>query len=198
MTRTNTIDILVLLMVSVLMSTPLFLFAQTSTPTTTEDMPTVETPVTTTASPAPTARISLTPVAQTRLTNLAANISNRLDAYLRRFDNVATRLNSRMTKMEAEGKDVAAARATLASAETQLATARQTLASIDRDVAAFVGSDNPREAWARVKTTYTTSYTALAAAHADLKTVVTLLSDAGTIPPAETATSTVDTVTETE
>lgn len=161
-------------------------FAQesTSTPSTT---PTVSEA----AAPAPTPReerrTALGAAAQARLTNLAANVSNRMDAYVRRISNVTDRLESRAGKMEAAGMDTQAARNKIAEARTELERAHTTLTTIDAAVAGFVGSENPRAQWQQVKATYTTARDTIKAAHRATIEALLLLKTAGT--PAPTATT---------
>ncbi len=140
-------------------------------------------------------RAALSAIAQVSLTNLAANLSNRLDAYVRRITNVTTRLESRATRMKAEGIDVSAAEAKINDAKRELDSARGTLATIDIEVAAFVGSQNPRERWQTLRTSYESARTAIFAAHKATVEAVLLLKTAGNSAPTGTSTDTIsDTV----
>lgn len=151
--------------------------AQTSTSatTSTDDSTTAaSTPTETTTPPVkPNPRAALSSLAQTRLTNLAANVSNRMDAYVRRITNVTDRLESRMNKMAGEGYDIEAARTKINETRHELQTAATTLSSIDTIIANFVGSENPRAYWQTAKETYQTAREAIKAAHRG--TVETLL-----------------------
>jgi hypothetical protein len=154
----------------------------------------------TVATPAPSTqpdnkRVTLSPVAQTRITNLTANISNRLDAHLRRLDNVTSRLDSRIGKLNAEGKDTALAASSLNSAKADLDTARNMLATIDSEVATFVGSETPYERWRSLKATYSNIYTNLTSAHDHAITCILLLQGAQEIN-VETSTSTATSTSE--
>lgn len=164
-------------------------FGQTTTAATTSTSsttPAVETP-------APTARPvieprALTAAAQTRLINLAANVSNRLDAYVRRIANVTDRLESRANKLSESGLDVAPARAKIAEAKSELDKARQSLQNIDTAVNNFVKSENPRTYWQQVKATYMSARDAIKAAHRATGQTLLLLQTAAA--PAPTASST--------
>ncbi len=137
-------------------------------------------------------RRGLTPLAQTRLTNLAANISNQQDALYRRLTNVTSRLESRIEKQKALGYEVSAAEAKLGEAKNALDDARDRLAMIDNEVARFVGSENPREAWRGLKTSYQTIQTSLRTAHKAAVETLLLLKTTSlpeTSSTAETATS---------
>ncbi len=123
-------------------------------------------------------RVALNATAQVRLTNLCANISNRLDAYVRRIGNVTARLDSRSTKMAAEGLDVSAANSKIAEANSALDRARAALATIDIEVAAFVGSENPKERWSMLKSKYATVKDDIKAAHKATVEAVLLLKTA--------------------
>ncbi len=140
--------------------------AATNTPT--------ETTTDVTAPPVtPNPRAALSSLAQTRLTNLAANVSNRMDAYVRRITNVTDRLESRMNKMAEAGYDINTARIKIDETRRELQTAATTLSSIDTIIANFVGSENPRAYWQTAKETYQTAREAIKAAHRG--TVETLL-----------------------
>lgn len=173
------------------------ILAQSTTTATTSasgTAPVVETP-------APTNRPvieprALTAAAQTRLTNLAANVSNRLDAYVRRITNVTDRLESRANKMSENGLDVTAARAKIVEARTELEKARQSLANIDAAVNNFVKSENPRTYWQQVKATYMSARDAIKAAHR--ATVETLLLLKTASAPAPTASSTTSSTNDVE
>lgn len=162
----------------------------TATSSTSSTTPVVETP-------APAARPvieprALTVAAQTRLINLAANVSNRLDAYVRRIANVTDRLESRANKLSESGLDVAPARAKIAEAKSELDKARQSLQNIDTAVNNFVKSENPRTYWQQVKATYMSARDAIKAAHRATVEALLLLKTASLPPAPVTASSTDD------
>ncbi len=128
--------------------------------------------------------------AQKRITNLAANMSNRMDNTVYRMKNVVSRLKSRLAILESENINTTAARAELAAAETNIDMANASLQTIDAEVAAFVGSENPKEAWLSVRKTFTLIRDALLAAHTGLQKTLDLTKSATTAPTPETASST--------
>lgn len=183
-----------LIFISLLIALPLFSIAQTTTSATT-------TPEAASASATPplppppvvdSRKAALQPIAQTRITNLAANLSNRLDASVRRLSNVAARLEQRINKMEAEGFVVTEARNSHREALAQLQVATISLQSIDAEVAAFVGSSDPRTAWVRLEIIYGTIGAQVITAHAALRESVQALESAPLPAPSPTdfATST--------
>ena len=129
-----------------------------------------------------TAEPTLRRVAQTRLLNLAANMSNRMESTVKRLQNVTDRLTSRLNKMEEQGKNVSAARAELAQAQLKLNEATQNLASIDKEVNAFVGSATPRENWQNLKNTYLNTRIAIIAAHQNILATINLTQNSTTVP----------------
>ncbi len=152
-----------------------FAYAQNTEPkkaTTVES--TTTSPTITPAKRTFTTEPTLRRVAQTRLLNLAANMSNRLEGTVKRLQNVTNRLTSRLNKMEEQGKNVSAARAELAQAQLKLNEATQNLASIDKEVNAFVGSATPRENWQNLKNTYLTTRTAIIDAHQNILATINL------------------------
>ena len=136
-----------------------------------------------------TAEPTLRKVAQTRLLNLAANMSNRMESAVKRLQNVTDRLTSRLNKMEEQGKNVSAARSELAQAQLKLNEATQNLASIDNEVNAFVGSATPRENWQNLKNTYINTRIAIIAAHQNILATVNLAQNA-IVSPFNISTST--------
>ena len=130
-------------------------------------------------------------IAQKRLLNLAANMSNRMEGTVKRLQNVTNRLTSRLNKMEERGINVSAARTELAQAQLKLNEASQNLEKIDIEVNGFVGSASPKENWQNLKNTYLTTRTAIIAAHQNILATINLAQNATTIP------STVSTTTST-
>jgi len=117
------------------------------------------------AAPTSDRRLTLSPTAQTRITNLTANLSNRLDAHVRRQANVLGRLQSRLNITAAAGTDVLAASSTCSEATATLEKAKAELNTIDQMVSQFIQSENPRAHWLKLRTTYSTIYTDLVSAH---------------------------------
>lgn len=181
--------------VSLFVVLPLFSIAQTTTDATTTSETTSASTTPPLLPPPPvidSRQAALQPVAQTRITNLAANLSNRLDASVRRLTNVAGRLEQRIQKMEAEGFTVTEARNSHRAALAQLQVATISLQTIDAEVAAFVGSSDPLTAWVRLENIYGTIGTQVITAHTALRESVQTLESASLPPtaPASTTTST--------
>lgn len=170
---------------------PFITKAQDATTTDSTSSAPVTEPATVAPTPVPPSggRLELSPVAQTRITNLAANMSNRLDAHARRLDNVLTRLGSRIEKVAAEGKNVDTAQAALTTARAELAKANTSLSDIDDGVSSFVGSDNPRASWQSLRATYTNIHTTLRSAHTAAGQCILLLQSAR-VPVVDTVATT--------
>ena len=134
---------------------------------------------------------ALSPVAQTRIRNLTANVSNRQDAIVKRLDNVRARIESRLQVIAQSGTDVSAARAQLATATEHLNSAKTNLAGIDRGVETFIGSTAPQENWLNLKRTYADTTANIVAAHS------ALLSSINALDLSPTGTSTTPTSTST-
>ena len=139
--------------------------------------------------PIPAGAIALSPVAQDRIKNLAANLSNRQDAAVRRLENVSVRLESRAKILETAGQDVSLARTRLASAQQNLDQAKATLSGIDSAVTSFIGSASPRENWATLKLTYTDTGINIRAAYDALVLALAALENAGTVTNATASTT---------
>jgi hypothetical protein len=141
--------------------------------TTATTTPTEVSPVT----PAPkiaTSEAVLSKTAQNRLTNLAANMSNRMDATASRLQNVVGRLNSRLQKMTDAGHDVSKARTSIGVAQTNLDRAKKNMSTIDLEVSAFIGSTHPRDYWNDLRFIYIDTKDALTAAHTEIITALTI------------------------
>lgn len=99
--------------------------------------------------------------ARKRLTNLAANMSNRTEAATARFANIADRLERRAAKLDRTGADTTVARRAIEAARIHLDSAEAAMASIDSDVYQFVYSPRPAESWPEVHLLYQTAQEAL-------------------------------------
>lgn len=120
-------------------------------------------------------RAALQERAQERLLNLAANMSNRMEAAIRRMSNVVERLESRIEKLQTAGIETSEAEGHIATAKRHLTSAQGTLANIDEDVVQFIGSNDPRASWMRVKSIYETTRDDLRSAHQALREAVASL-----------------------
>lgn len=123
-------------------------------------------------------RGALTERVQTRVRNLGANLSNRMDAIVDRFEQIMIRLESRMDKLDAAGVDTSTARAHLEDARTSLADAQAILSGIDARVEAVATSETPRTAWQDAKADYARIKELLRETHASLRSVVAALKEA--------------------
>lgn len=129
---------------------------------------------------------------QERITNLAANISNRFDGIIARMQNIIDRLSQRIEKQASAGYDVGAARASLDSAQRSLDEAKQQMTDIDEAVADALGSTDPRTKWKGVRAKFVTARDAIKIAHGELRnTIITLKGSPQTVN--ETATTSVTT-----
>lgn len=97
---------------------------------------------------------ALSPTQQTRVINLAANITNQLEAVITRLYTISDRLNRRLDTFAEAGIETGVARARLIDAERIIAEAERTLSTIDRDVFAVATSPTPRTTWPLVRAKY--------------------------------------------
>ena len=121
--------------------------------------------------------------AQERITNLAANISNRFDGIIARLENIHNRLETRIIKLEESGADVSQARQSLTNSSEALDRARGELRGIDEAVAYVVGSPDPKTAWQQVRLTFIAARTEVRTAHTELRNTVANLKN---VQPATT------------
>ncbi len=127
---------------------------------------------------------------QKRLTNLAANISNRLDGLNMRMRQIAGRVGQRIDTQAAAGYNVDAARASLQRSYDLLDSASNQLKNIDRDVYRTFRSQDPKSEWRKVRSTYVGARDTIREAHTELKITVSLLKSASPIAPVATSTAT--------
>jgi hypothetical protein len=142
-----------------------------TTSTTTEITP----PVIEETKPTKTKDIYLSETKQKRITNLCANISNRLDAVIARQDNIANRLNSRITKMKEQNFDTTVAEANLVTAKATLATAKDKMRNIDMLVNQTITSTNINSNWQITHTTYLETESLVKKTQDELRLVVSSL-----------------------
>jgi hypothetical protein len=115
---------------------------------------------------------------QERVTNLAANMSNRMEAVIERLQNITNRLESRIIKMSDSGVDTTASAAALASAQLSLDEARTEIRNIDVSVYTAVSSADVRAGWTTLKAKFTTIKNFIKTAHSELRSSITLLKEA--------------------
>ncbi len=132
----------------------------------------------------------LPPRTQERLTNLAANISNRLEGLADRLENISLRLDRRIKKLEATGYNVAEAQTSLTAAKQSLQEARTSLSTIDKDVYDALRSPDPLTEWKTVRSTYIEARDSLRRSHTHLRETIASLKSATPLQPPEEATST--------
>jgi hypothetical protein len=134
-------------------------------------------------------RAMLSERTQTRIVNLAANISNRFDGLIDRLEQISERLQQRIEKQRADGYDVSVAEAALVRAGAALAIAKDELAAIDEAVHDAVRSTDPKGAWPAVRQTFIRARDAIKTAHAELRVTISALKAAPAAAPSETATT---------
>lgn len=125
----------------------------------------------------PERQVTLNARTQERITNLAANLSNRFDVVIERLFNVMNRMESRLNKLEASGQDVGQARKYLVTARDSLNRAKANMSDIDTQVSMVVGSTNPREEWRGLKATYSSTRELVRSAHADMRAAILSLKE---------------------
>jgi hypothetical protein len=123
-------------------------------------------------------QVALQARAQERVTNLAANMSNRMEAVLERLQNITNRLESRIIKLNEQGVDTTASAAALVSAQLSLDGARAEISDIDASVYAAVSAADARAEWTTLKAKFSTVRDLLKTAHSELQQSISLLKEA--------------------
>lgn len=130
-------------------------------------------------------KIALQARAQERVINLAANMSNRMEAVIARLQNVSNRLQSRIEKINARGIDTQEAQNALASAQISIDAALGEIATIDADVSAAISSSDARAGWNTVKVKFFSIRDHITTAHTELRASVAGLKEATANPQTE-------------
>ena len=112
---------------------------------------------------------------QERVTNLAAKMSNRMEAVIQRLQNITTRLESRIDKLRDSGIDTTSSQAALASAQLSLDAAVLEISDIDTSVYNAVSSADARAGWTNLKAEFTTIGNSIRTAHSELQSSISLL-----------------------
>lgn len=120
-------------------------------------------------------RVHLQEKSQQRVLNLAANISNRIDASIERLQNITDRLSSRIEKISEEGIDTSEAEASLALAQTSINAAVEAMENIDFIVDSAIKSEDVYTAWKEVRSTITETKSSLKIAKTELRAAVASL-----------------------
>ena len=101
-----------------------------------------------------------------------------MDAAVNRIQNVIDRLNSRINKLNELGIDTSIALDSLDKAQQEIDHAKTILTTIDDDVANFVGSEDPRANWQKLKLTFTEIRDSIKASYQSLRATVESLKEA--------------------
>ena len=119
--------------------------------------------------------IYLSEVKQKRITNLCANISNRLDAVINRHEQITKRLESRITKLQQQNFDTTESYTQLQEAVSTLNQAKESIKDIDNLVYRMTTSVHPQTDWILVYTTYTNTEKLVRETQTKLRTTITIL-----------------------
>lgn len=169
-------------------SFPIFGLAQTSSPalppTASEPNQAINQPPST-----PNAETVLDSQRQARVTNLAANISTRMDNAVKRLENIAERLEIRRQLLAETGLDTTITKTELAVANEALARARTELSTIDADVIRAFSANDPITSWGTVRSTYLSIRSDIFNAYEALSRATTGLQNPTTVTPPATSTT---------
>jgi hypothetical protein len=133
---------------------------------------------------------TLSEIRQTRIINLAANMSNRLDAAIDRFFSITSRLEIRIQILKQRGQDTTAAETALRTASQTLALAKSQVSDIDAKVYEATTADEPYTKWRSLAEHYVVVATTVRTAQNELRAVVAALKNPIPTPTPEAASST--------
>ena len=119
--------------------------------------------------------VYLSEAKQKRVTNLCANISNRLDAVINRHEQITKRLESRITKLQQQNFDTTESYTQLQEAVSTLNQAKESIKDIDNLVYRMTTSVHPQTDWILVYTTYTNTEKLVRETQTKLRTTITIL-----------------------
>jgi hypothetical protein len=138
---------------------------------------------------APTGTSALTRDQQARITNLAANISTRLELTIDRLRQIGDRLEARRAIIATSGVDTGAAAELLATASSTLSQARNRLSGIDQRVIGFVSAPTAAAEWSLLRGIYEATERDIVAAHTALTTALEQLQNPAATPQATSTNS---------
>jgi DNA repair exonuclease SbcCD ATPase subunit len=115
---------------------------------------------------------------QERIKNLAANVSNRMEAVTARLRQIIVRFQTRMDSLADTAVDISAAQEALNESSAHLDEAQALISGIDVLIAEVVSSESPRDAWTTAKAQYTEIKNHIKLAHSSLRTSLQLLKSA--------------------
>jgi hypothetical protein len=121
---------------------------------------------------------ALTEIRQTRILNLSANISNRMDAAIARLYAIVGRLETRIQKLTEAGFDTTTAATEVREAAEYLANAQVLMGEMDTLVFSATTSQAPLSAWNEVRSTYAEVARLIRASHQSLRDSITLIKTA--------------------
>ena len=150
-------------------------------------------PTTTTPQPAVTAtQKPLTPAAKkVRLQEAVTGLERSLEVRIATLEEVAMRIQSRIAKLQLEGKDMTIASAKLVEAQKAITGAKTELATMKKANVAMVASTKPATAFANIKNKLAKNVTTkIKAAHKALVETIVSMKGAGNGMPATATTST--------
>jgi hypothetical protein len=120
-------------------------------------------------------KAALQEAGQKRILNLAANISNRMDAAIARLLTLTERLQTRIAKLEQAGFDAGEAQNQLVVITQILNDAKALLADIDTLVYTATTSEAPRGNWSAVREQYKAAAQLIRQSHQELRLVINQL-----------------------
>lgn len=132
-----------------------------------------------------TVTAALTEAQQTRIVNLSANISNRMEAAINRAEQIARRVQERIDVLSAQNINTAGAQAQLEEARFSLEDAHLTITDIDASVSEIAYSESPRDAWVSTKAIYVQTAESITNTFIALKSATNALSELTAQPQEE-------------
>lgn len=130
-----------------------------------------QTPPSATGTPAATAAAK-----KARLQEAVANMERSFEARIAGLEGLAGRIQTRIGKLQLEGRDMTAATAKLAEAQKRITEAKTELATLKRADVAMIASAKPATAFGNVKNRYAKNITTkIKAAHKALVETIVLM-----------------------
>ncbi len=100
-------------------------------------------------------RAQISETLQNRMINLVRNVGGKMNSAIGRLENIAERTEERLTILDTQGVQTAAARASLEQAKAKLTEAKIMLQETGSDAESALVSDNPRDSFKVVRPQYT-------------------------------------------
>ena len=133
---------------------------------------------------------TLSPQQQERVINLAANMTNRMEAMVKRMQQINGRIQSRAEQVNDQPEAMERVMKGVSAINSLLNEANRFLASIDSDIHAVATAEAPGKQWQSVRAQYLDIKQKLRKAHNEMSLIGSILHNPNSFTPAQNSNAT--------